>query len=273
MTPWHVDQTLATRYAEGGLPTPLAASVEAHVTSCSSCQRLVGATAPAPRLAAAWSDVEDRLDQPRAGLIERGVRRLGLSDADARLAVSAPALRGAWLLSITFLLVFAVLAAGAPRVGPDLFLLLAPVLPVLGVGLAYGPWVDPTYETTLAAPYSSVRLILVRTGTVLAFTAGLAGVAGVLLPGPATAVVWLLPSAALVVATLALAAWLPALAAALVVSGAWLAGLYGVWINNGTLDSVFSPDGQMAAVAVTLLALVLAAVAHRTHAYDLRRFM
>ena len=179
----------------------------------------------------------------------------------------------AWLLSVVFLLAFAVLAASAPRVGPDLFLLLAPVLPVLGVGLAYGPWVDPTYETTLAAPYSSVRLIVLRTGTVLVFTAGLAMVAGALLPGHDTAVVWLLPSAALVAVTLALSAWMAPLAAALVTSGVWSLGIYAVWLDNKSLDSVFTPAAQGLALILLAVAVLGAVVAQRAHAYDLRRFM
>jgi hypothetical protein len=149
---WHVDPPLAEGYAAGTLAVPLAASLEAHVTRCARCQATVAGVAPLARLGAVWEDVIASLDEPKAGWLERGLRRAGLAEGDARLAVSAPALRWAWLLSVVFLLAFAVLAASAPRVGPNLFLLLAPLLPVLGVGLAYGPWVDPTYETTLATP-------------------------------------------------------------------------------------------------------------------------
>ncbi len=215
----------------------------------------------------------DEIDAPRAGWVERAIRRVGLSDGDARLAASAPALRGAWLLSIVFLLAFAVLASGAPRMGPDLFLLLAPVLPVLGVGLAYGPWVDPTYETTLAAPYSSVRLIVVRTGIVLVLTTVLAALASVFIPGHGTAAVWLLPAAALVASSLALAVWLPVLVAALLVSGLWVLSVYSVWLNDRTLDPLFSRDAQVAALVLLALAIAICAGALRAHAYDFRRFM
>lgn len=273
MSDWHVDQPLAQAYAAGTVAVPLAASLEAHVAGCGRCQATVGAAAPQARLGAVWAELVDKVDEPRSGWFERGLRRVGLAEGDARLAVSAPALRGAWLLSVAFLLTFAVLASQAPRVGPDLFLLLAPVLPVLGVGLAYGPWVDPTYETTLAAPFSSVRLIALRTCTVLVFTAGLAMVAGVLLPGTGTAVVWLLPSAALVAVTLAMSAWVAPLLAALATSGVWLFGVYSLWLNNNSLDSVSTPAAQGLALVLLAVAVLSAVLAQRAHAYDLRRFM
>jgi hypothetical protein len=273
MTEWHVDQGLARAYAAGSLAVPLAASLEAHVAGCGRCQATVGESAPQARLASVWAGVVARVDEPRVGLLERGLRYAGVPEGDARLAVSAPALRGAWLLSVAFLLLFSTLASQAPRVGPDLFLLLAPVLPVLGVGLAYGPWVDPTYETTLATPFSSVRLIVLRTGTVLVFTAGLALLAGVLLPGRGTAVVWLLPSAALVAVTLALSAWVAPLAAAFATSGTWLLGVCSLWLNNDSLDPVFTPAAQAAALVLLAVAVLSAVLAQRAHAYDLRRFM
>ncbi|HYO17624.1 MAG TPA: hypothetical protein VES02_03030, partial [Dermatophilaceae bacterium] len=267
MSDWHVDQPLAEAYAAGTLAVPLAASLEAHVAGCTRCQVTVGAAAPQARLETVWRELVDRVDEPRVGWFEQGLRRVGLTDGDARLAVSTPALRVAWFLSVAFLLTFAVLASQAPRVGPDLFLLLAPVLPVLGVGVAYGPWVDPTYETTLAAPFSSVRLIVLRTGIVLVFTSGLALVAGVLLPGQGTAVVWLLPSAALVAVTLALSAWVAPLAAALATSGVWLLGIYALWVNNDSLDSVFTPAAQGLALALLAVAVLSAVLAQRAHAY------
>ncbi len=273
MTDWHINEKLASAYATGSLGLPAAASLEAHVMGCAPCQSLLRPMASAERLGALWIEVVERMDTPRLGWFERGVHRLGLSESDARLAVSAPALRGAWLLSVVFLLAFSVLAAEAPRTGPDLFLLLAPVLPVLGVGLAYGPWVDATFETTLAAPYSSVRLIILRTGSVLLFTTALVAVAGLVVPGHGTAVVWLLPSAALVAVALALTAWLPALASALLVTVVWAGSVFTVWANGRSLDPLFSRDAQLAALVLLALAIATCAGAHRAQAYDLRRFM
>jgi hypothetical protein len=58
--------------------------------------------------------------------------------------------------------VFAVLAAQVGS-GPDAslaFLTVAPLLPLAGIAMAYGPGIDPTYEIGLAAPMRSLRLLL-----------------------------------------------------------------------------------------------------------------
>ena len=63
---------------------------------------------------------------------------------------------------------------------------------------------DPTREIGLAAPYSGLRLLLIRTAAVLAVTVPI-GLAGLLLALPGwPAAAWLLPAAALTGAALAL---------------------------------------------------------------------
>jgi hypothetical protein len=93
---------------------------------------------------------------------ERLLVRLGVADHTARLLAATPALRGSWLLAVAVTLAFAVLAAWA-RPGPDAilaFLCVAPLLPLAGIAVAYGPGIDPTYEIGLAAPLRSFRLLL-----------------------------------------------------------------------------------------------------------------
>ncbi len=227
--------------------------------------------APVARLDRVWSEIVDRVDTPRVSLLERVLRRVGLNETDARLALSAASLRTAWALSLLLILGFAVAAAQTQRVGPDLFLLFAPVLPVLGVGVAYGPYVDPTYEWTLAAPYSSVRLILLRTGMVLGLSVLLSMVAALFLPRDGLPFLWLLPALALVAATLALSAWFPTALAALLISSLWLLAVSTIWVQDRSLEVVFGPGGQTAAAVAVVAASVFVIASRRSHAYDLRR--
>ena len=268
MNEWHLDQSLAERYAAGALTGPVAASVEAHVARCGACQAELATRAPLPRLDAIWAEVADRVDAPRERLVERLLVRLGVAQGDARLVACAPALRLAWVLSVCAALFFTVAASSLGLQGVELFLMIAPLLPVVGVGLAYGPWTDPMYETSVTAPYSGVRLLLLRSGIVLLVTVGLTAAAGALIPGRGFAFVWLLPSAALVAVTLALAAWIPPLAAALVTSTGWLALGYALWIQDASITQAFGPPGQILALILLTVSVTIAALALRAQAYD-----
>ena len=57
-------------------------------------------------------------------------------------------------------------AQGAPN-GSLLFLAVTPLVPVAAVAFAYGQDVDPMWDTTLAAPYSPLRLLLLRSVSVV----------------------------------------------------------------------------------------------------------
>ncbi|MEP7054910.1 MAG: zf-HC2 domain-containing protein [Actinomycetota bacterium] len=271
---WHADDRLIERYAAGVLDPATAASVEAHVLRCRACRTTVAGHAPAARLALAWSAVTERIDDPSPGLVERSLRRLGLTESDARLAACAPAMRLAWLAALVAVLLFCVVAAAQGDVGPNLFMVLAPALPSIGVGLAYGPWTDGTYEVGRAAPYSAVRLLFLRTAVVLAVTFVLSGAAGLVVPGHRNGVVlWLIPAIALVTGTLALSAWLPPAWAASVTGGTWLAAVVAYWKSQGSVDPIFGPAGQVAAGVVFLVACLAIDRARRVHAYDVRRFL
>lgn len=270
---WHAEAPLVDRYVAGSLDAATAASIEAHVVKCATCQATVATRAPQPRLSAVWSEVIERIDDPRPSLVERLLRRVGLSESDARLAASAPAMRLAWLLALVAVLLFCIAAADSPRVGPNMFLVLAPALPAIAVGIAYGPWTDPTYEISLAAPYSALRLLLLRTAVVLGGTIAFVALAGLALPGHNTALLWLLPSAALVTCALALCAWLPPAWAAPLTGGSWLAGVTAYWKAEGTIDPVFGLAGQLTALLLFAIACLAISGGRRTHAYDSRRFL
>ena len=108
--------------------------------------------------------------------------RDGIADTTGRLLTAPPVLRRSWLAAVVFLLlatVGVVHTAGSP----PLFLALAPLLPLAGVALSYGPALDPTYEMAVVAPLHGFRLLMIRTLAVLAAGLGLNGLATLPLPG------------------------------------------------------------------------------------------
>ena len=222
-TPWHLDAALAERYADGTLGTVLTASVEQHLTACATCRALLTPHVDTPRLEAVWADVLERVEQPRRSLLERLLTRLGMDDATARLVAAAPSLRGAWVTGTTLVLALALVAAYVADNGVGLYLALAPLMPMVGVALAYGPLSDPAHEVVAATPYSQLRLLALRTAFVVTTTLVPAGLAGLFLPGsPYLAVAWLLPALALTVGTVALSARVAPHLAATALGIAWL---------------------------------------------------
>ncbi|CAM5648753.1 zf-HC2 domain-containing protein [Streptomyces aurantiogriseus] len=254
---WHVAEEDLRAYAQGELAPPLLWSADTHLTGCAQCRdRLAGAVDPVA-LDAGWERLDAELDAPRPGVSERLLVRLGVADHTARLLTATPVLRRSWLLAVVSLLVTTVLAVHlADR--PVLFLALAPLLPLAGVALSYGPALDPTYEMAVVAPMHGFRLLMIRTVAVL--TAGLAfnGLATLALPGYGLlALTWLLPALALTATGLALTPRLGSTLAPALVGGAWLTLLAVAHAHtHGTL-APFTAAGQSASAAVAALAAVL----------------
>ncbi|MFC4505600.1 MULTISPECIES: zf-HC2 domain-containing protein [Streptomyces] len=255
---WHVAEDDLRAYAHGELAPPLLWSADTHLTACAQCRARLTVADPVA-LDAGWERLDAELDAPRPTVVERLLIRLGVGDHTARLLTATPVLRRSWLLSVLFLLVMTVLAVRmADR--PALFLALAPLLPLAGVALSYGPTLDPTYEMAVVAPLHGFRLLMIRTVAVL--TAGLAlnGLASLALPGYGLmALAWLMPALALTTTALALSARLgPALAPALV-GGGWLTLLVVAQTQTQAHPafSPFTPAGQATAAAVAALAALL----------------
>lgn len=221
---WHADDDLLAAYAGGRTRSPVTASVEMHLLNCGRCRGvLAGLVDPAP-LRGVWDRVADRLQAPPRTRTERVAARLGLSERDALLVAAAPAVRGSWLLALLVCLLFSLLAViqGEARAGLA-FLCIAPLLPVGAVAVAYGQEADPIWEITLAAPYPSLRLVLLRAMSVVLIALPLALVSAPVLPGPPwAAAAWLLPAFACAALTLALATWLPVQYAAGTTSLGWV---------------------------------------------------
>lgn len=257
MTGWHAPGHLVARYADGSLPESDAWSVEKHLESCGTCaarvSRAVRGTAAGPVLAQVRDAVltgargaapvpapRTAPASPRAatrGPSARGGRPAGARPwAPARaftgpgplrvLWAVGPAVRRAWLPAVLLVAAGAVALAHGGAV-PDArpwLLALAPVVPVAGVALSYGPHADPMYEITAATPSAGLRLVLMRTAAVLAVSLPLLTLAGALLPSSDApgAATWLLPGLALTLASLALAGYVGLRAATAATGGGWL---------------------------------------------------
>ena len=202
----HAPHDLLEAYAEGRLDAVLGASLERHVESCTECRAAIGPLSDLRLLDDAWSAVRSRLESPPPG---RPVR-LGLAESTGILLSAATSLRLAWLtgsvVALGFALVATLLATG-DALWP--FLMVAPLVPVLGVAAAYGGAEEPFEALAVTTPYGRARLVLVRTLGVVIGTLPPAALLGMFLPGPGwVAAAWLGPALAMVLVLLALAAYL-----------------------------------------------------------------
>lgn len=220
---WHLEDRALADYVAGRADGVGGSSVEQHVVGCGTCRARLNGLVATPALDAVWDRVLDAVQAPRPALAERGLRSLGLRPEDALLLWSAPAFRTPWLLATVASLVFATLAGASSEArGLLVFVLVAPLIPVAGVALAYGPDADAAHEVGVPTPYPALRLVLLRSLAVMVTTAPLTLLAGILLPtGPGVALAWLVPCLTTVATTLALSTWCGATRAAGVVAAAW----------------------------------------------------
>jgi hypothetical protein len=260
---WHADGEVLAAYRDGRLDAAGRWSVEAHLTSCAGCRLQARALVDPARLRRLRAALIEAVDVPRTGVAERLLVRLGVADHTARLLAATPALRGSWLLAVAATLAFAVLAGRVGR-GPDAtlgFLSVAPLLPLAGIAVAYGPGIDPTYEIGLAAPLRSFRLLLLRAATVLGTSTLLAAAASLMLPQLGWgAAAWLLPSLGLTAATLALATTVEPLRAIGITAGTWVAAVAVTVAPPEPSSVLFAVGGQVAFATLALLAAAVVLV-------------
>lgn len=261
---WHVPPALLAGFAGdcGTVDDVTAASIDAHLLACADCRRAL-TTAAAPSLAAtSWAAVADRIDRPRSTVLERLLRRLGMSSGTVRLLGATPALQAAGLIAVAIVAVTAgVLSRTADADG--IFLVLAPLVPLAAVAASFATAADPGGEAGVATALHGAGLVLRRASAVLAVNLGLLGAAALALPdlGPSAAA-WVLPSLALALGALALGTWLRAEVAVATLAGGWLVTVWSLWWLAGhdiaVADSAtFAASGQLVALAAVAAAVTV----------------
>ena len=176
-----------------------------------------------------------------------------------------PSLSVSWLGAVAVALAVAVVAAQHGERGLLLFLCVAALLPLAGVAVAFGQGLDPAHEVAVAAPFSSVRLVLLRAAVVLPATIGLAGLAALALPGVGwSAAAWLLPALGLTALSLGLATFIAPARAFACVTGVWLALVALSQVQPDDRLVAFGPAAQ-AAFAVLAASAVIVLAVRRDH--------
>lgn len=254
---WHVAEDDLRAYARGALTQPVLWSADTHLAACARCRAVLAEVSDPVSLDEGWERLDAELDAPRPGLLESLLVRVGVADHTARLLAATPVLRRSWLGAVVAVLVITVIATNSVRTSesPAMFLALAPLLPLAGVALSYGPTLDPTYEMAVVSPMHGFRLLMIRTVPVLAAALGLNGLATLALPSYGLrALAWLLPALALTATGLALTPRLGPVLAPSLVGGTWVAVLV---VARQTTDETLAPytaAGQGIAAAVAALA-------------------
>ncbi|MEU5395618.1 zf-HC2 domain-containing protein [Streptomyces tibetensis] len=257
---WHVSEEELRAYARGELQAPALWSADTHLTSCARCRAVLAEVSDPVALDAGWDRLDAELDAPRPGLLEKLLVRAGVAGHTARLLAATPVLRRSWLGAVVAVLLLSVAAGHTVHGGefPTLFLALAPLLPLAGVALSYGPALDPTYEMAVVAPMHGFRLLMIRTVAVLAVVLALNGLATLGLPAYGLrALAWLLPGLALTATGLALMPRLGPVLAPSLVGGAWAGLLLTADVLRAGADVPLAPftvAGQSVAAAVAALA-------------------
>lgn len=271
----HASGGLLASYAAGTVDTVVVWSVEAHLTACALCRSALSAHVDAERLERNRSAVLIRVALPDERRIGRLLSRCGSPDYLLDLVAATPSLRVSWLLSVVGVLAVVAGEAAAVKYGwirgggypvaagywnPGVlapFLLVGPLLVLAGVAAAFLPVFDPGYQLAVAAPFSGVRLLLVR--TVSALTAALVPVAGAafVVPGPGwLPVALLVPSLALCTFALAAATIVDARAAAVTAGTLWALPALLLAADHVPLRLV-RPSAQLACAAVLVVSAVV----------------
>ena len=251
---WHVDRDVLERYQFGTLDRVASASLEAHVTSCGECRSMMALDSE--WIDQSWRRIADRVQQSQASVVESVLCWVGVPPHLARVVSVTPSLRPAWLLGVAFTLVFAGVVSQVAVPGSiDLFLVVAPLVPVAGVAVAYGRIGDPAHEITAATSIDPVRLLLLRTVAVAGFAFVLSLALDVVFPATRGTGLWVLPALALTLATLAMGAHVSMWLAGTISAGVWVLLLAVFRVRpQESLDVVFSASAQVAFAVAALMA-------------------
>lgn len=249
MNAHHPSEEMLRRYARGDdMAADQLWAVESHLETCAPCR---GRLAPEPIATAVWAEL--------APLIERTPQMPRTHAWRRRVHGWVSPAAGPWLVMILLVTAAAValdqLGSGA---GVSLVLLIAPVLPVLGVAASWGRALDPAYELTAATPRAGLPLLFRRTTSVLAVVVpGLTAASLLTGLGPSR---WLLPCLAFTVGTLALGALVGITRAAIALIAAWVLAIVAPTIAFSRTSVALDLAATPVWAGVLLLGLAVIAV-------------
>ncbi|MFD3310525.1 zf-HC2 domain-containing protein [Streptomyces sp. NPDC058694] len=261
----HASKRIIEGYVRGGadLSADEVWAVEAHLEMCRVCRdRLaaaVGAGVPAVAslVDTVWSGLESQL-----AVTATMPRRRRWSAPLSRWMTPTMVPWLAMVVGVTLLALLLDLShTGYGEV--SLVLLLAPILPVLGVAASWSRGLDPAYELTASVPRAGLYLVLRRTASVLAVL-----VPALLVGGWATGVMvaqWLLPCLAFTATTLALGGVIGVTRAAVMLAAVWAALVVAPTMATSRTTFALQTDGLPAWGLI--LALGIGVVIARRDAY------
>ncbi len=253
---WHITQEIVAVYRDGHLSDVTTDSIEAHLIECADCRDLVTAAVDTERRDRLWDEIVDRIDQPRPRWMERGLRGLGVPAHLARLVAVAAVIPLSWVAFAGLALTVAAIAARS--FGTLAFLVVAPVLAVIGVAMSLTPSASPLDDLEAASPTGRLWLVIIRSVTVMVVIALVALAPGLLLDESRAVGLFLLPAVACTLLTLILSTISGPVTAAFGVSILWIAAVTAIERSATTpLASFQRPaQGAFAVLAVCLVAVL-----------------
>jgi hypothetical protein len=265
----HASPELINFYVRGdtGTSADLVWGLETHLESCAVCRlRLADAVAeqdPSTMtlLDRVWAEVEPE--------IAAGTPTPARPRWKQRLATWASPVMLPWL-AMTILVTLSATALDLVAMStrpsyPSLVLLLAPVMPLLGVVASWAKGMDPAHELIAATARAGLHLVLRRTVAVLVVVIPVLTVAGWVVG--ASPVRWLLPCLAFTVATLALGGVIGVSRAAVALAAAWAGLVVAPSLTTAHLPVVLQPASLP--VWGLLVVVGLLVVAKRNQAFGL----
>lgn len=255
---WHTDPGVLSRWNDGTVDMAVAASVEQHLLTCESCRAKLAQKVDPAALDVAWTGIRAGIEARAPSTAAKLLRKVGVHESESVVFLAAPSLRTAWSSGVALTLLFVAAATLSSGDGAlSLFLLVAPLVPVAGVALAYGPANDPLYELGTVAPYNTAKVAMLRVCAVGLTSLPLALAIGLLLPGsPWLAASWLLPALAFTTAVLVASTWTDPHAAATSIALGWAGANAAAAFRHLPL-LVVAPPAQLLYLALALLAALV----------------
>ncbi|GLY15768.1 hypothetical protein Kisp01_27830 [Kineosporia sp. NBRC 101677] len=254
----HVSATMLTRYASGeDLPSETLWVLEAHLDSCPACREQVGQVTTDPRVTELVQSVRTALE-PRLG--PGHGRWWGLRHRFRRQMArwAAPAAMP-WLLCVLAIPLAAMLLdLNASTDQTPLLLLVAPIVPALGVAASWNRFTDRAHALVSVTAQAGLGLVLRRTLAALIVILPPLTLAGLLVG--ASPALWLLPGLAMTTAALTLGAVIGVGRATAALAGLWTLAVILPVLARGSTPVPLEPA---AAPFWAALALVSAAALTR----------